>query len=656
MNREMLLQFLITAKDLASPVLTRTAEHIEAVNAAAKSGATVREYSENLGMMGAGALAAGGAMAAGLGYVLKPAIAMQAEMARVREAMRAGEDVAKDAAEAQKKAEELSAKGVISATELAEAYYNARMNGLKHTEALAAMNAGNNLTIATTRNAADAQAQLATTTRTLTTLNKLSGVGADELADQLAALQTRYAELDIGEVTSGLTYAMPVSRQAGIAVNEMNAALALLSMGGMHGEMAGTAYREMIAKLTTKDTLQPFIRKTKQGGLELADTMQALAASMANLTPLARTMRLKELGFNLRDVQGVNILIDRVSELKNVEADLNNSRGEAARLAGVRMSAADEQWANLQQNLDQLRESIGENLIPAVNRLIPRLTAGLQSLRGWVESNKGFVTLALKATALGAAILIPLGTIALPGASLAFIGSYVPVVLKFINPFNWWAAAVKTVTSAQILLNAAMDLNPVVLIVAGVVALGVAAYEMWKHWAAVKQFFKDWGVEVLGFIVAPWAMLPIEIYKHIDAIKSAAKSVAHAIASLFVGHSPIPEGPLHDLNLSREFVRTINPEPIMVAMRRMAMVTALAAPMMVGAGGAPANAAGGVAGGGVVIQHVTIAPRITLQGGGDPKALAREVVAALKSHNTELAKVLVDEIQREQARRNRRKF
>jgi TP901 family phage tail tape measure protein len=153
---------------------------------------------------------------------------------------------------------------VISATELAEAYYNnARMNGLKHTDALAAMNAGNNLTIATTRNAADAQAQLATTTRTLTTLNKLSGVGVNELGDQLAALQTRYAELDISEVTGGLTYAMPVSRAAGIVVPEMNAALAMLSMGGMHGEMAGTAYREMIAKLTTKDDLQPFL-KTNQ--------------------------------------------------------------------------------------------------------------------------------------------------------------------------------------------------------------------------------------------------------------------------------------------------------------------------------------------------------------------------------------------------------
>jgi TP901 family phage tail tape measure protein len=327
--------------------------------------------------------------------------------------MSPGEDTAKDAAEAQKKAEELSAKGVISATELAEAYYNARMNGLKHTDALAAMNAGNNLTIATTRNAADAQAQLATTTRTLTTLNKLSGVGVNELGDQLAALQTRYAELDISEVTGGLTYAMPVSRAAGIAVPEMNAALAMLSMGGMHGEMAGTAYREMIAKLTTKDDLQPFLKRTKQGGLELADTIQTIASSMANLSPLQRTMALKKLGFDLRDVQGMNILIDKVGELKSLEADLTNSRGEAERLAKVRMSAADEQWANLMNNLDLLRATVGETLLPLVNRIIPRLADGLKSMRGWAEANRGWVKWAAEAMAWGAAILIPLGAIAM---------------------------------------------------------------------------------------------------------------------------------------------------------------------------------------------------------------------------------------------------
>jgi len=80
---------------------------------------------------------------------------------------------------------------------------------------------------------------------------------------------------------------MPVSRQAGIQV--MNAALAMLSMGGMHGEMAGTAYREMIAKLTTDDKLTPFIQKTKAGGFDLAATLDALNASVGNLSPIAQT-------------------------------------------------------------------------------------------------------------------------------------------------------------------------------------------------------------------------------------------------------------------------------------------------------------------------------------------------------------------------------
>lgn len=251
-------------------------------------------------MMGAGALAAGGAMAAGLGYVLKPAIEMQSEMKRVEEAMSAGEDVAKHAAEAQKKAEELSAKGVISATELAESYYVARMNGMKHTDALVAMNAANDLTIATTKNAADAQAQLSSTTRTLTTLSKLSGAGMNELGDQLAAMQTRYAELDISEVTSGLTYA--IMAQTKMKVEEVNAALAELSMGGLHGGMAGEAFREMVMKLTTKDTLEPFIRLTKQGGFDLAATLDALYAKVGNLSPVAQTQALKALGFNLRDI------------------------------------------------------------------------------------------------------------------------------------------------------------------------------------------------------------------------------------------------------------------------------------------------------------------------------------------------------------------
>jgi hypothetical protein len=40
---------------------------------------------------------------------------------------------------------------------------------------------------------------------------------------------------------------------------------------------------------------------------------------------------------------------------------------------------------------------------------------------------------AAEAMAWGAAILIPLGAIAMLGASLAFIGSYLPVAMKLFN-------------------------------------------------------------------------------------------------------------------------------------------------------------------------------------------------------------------------------
>jgi hypothetical protein len=71
------------------------------------------------------------------------------------------------------------------------------------------------------------------------------------------------------------------------------------------------------------------------------------------------------------------------------------------------------------------------------------------------------------------------------------------------------------------------------------------------------QFIKSWGPAVLAALVAPWAMLPYEIIKHIDRIKDATSKVAHAIARFFVGHSPIPEGPLHNLSLAQTIATSL---------------------------------------------------------------------------------------------------
>jgi hypothetical protein len=101
-----------------------------------------------------------------------------------------------------------------------------------------------------------------------------------------------------------------------------------------------------------------------------------------------------------------------------------------------------------------------------------------------------------------------------------------------------------------------------------------------------------------------------------------------------LGHSPIPEGPLHDLNLGRDIARTIQPGPIVAAMRRVAMATAIAAPMMIGAG-APAMAARGAASGGVASINITVNYHVTA---GSPE----DFVKAARKHAEALTKILKD--------------
>jgi hypothetical protein len=126
--------------------------------------------------------------------------------------------------------------------------------------------------------------------------------------------------------------------------------------------------------------------------------------------------------------------------------------------------------------------------------------------------------------------------------------------------------------------------------------------------------------------------------------------IGSLIIDHFKGHSPPPLGPLHQLNrvnLVRTIADTMTPAPMLSAIRRVALVTALAAPMMVGAG-APALAAG-AGGAGIVVNY---SPNVTVKGGGDAAATRRAVMDALEADREWPLKV----IERATAKRSRTEF
>jgi len=110
----------------------------------------------------------------------------------------------------------------------------------------------------------------------------------------------------------------------------------------------------------------------------------------------------------------------------------------------------------------------------------------------------------------------------------------------------------------------------------------------------------------------------------------AIAHIAARIGRFVAGHSPIPEGPLHHLNLGRQIALSLDPGPVMLAARRIALVTAMAMPVMSG------GFAAGAAAGPIVVNY---SPTITIAG-ATPADARKAVLEALREHEYEFGKMV----------------
>lgn len=314
----------------------------------------------------------------------------------------------------------------------------------------------------------------------------------------------------------------------------------------------------------------------------------------------------------------------------------------------AQMTLLDHSWTNL-------KETLGKYVLPYLTTFVKKMSSAAHSMRMFAENHPWIAKIAIGLLAIAGAAA-GLGTV---GIALGVIGSGLKVI-------KMGAAITKVWTAAQWLLNAAMDANPIVLTIAAVVALGVAVYEIYEHWSAISAFFKGvWGKITKIFTEAyDWMKtaglnmmknLAAGILAGIEYPFKAIWHVAEKVGRIVIGHSPPPEGPLHDLNKVRiveTIAETLKPATALTAMRRTAAAMALAAPMafapMLAAPAAAAvltGSANGARGAAITIQ---VRQEIRIDGAiaGDD----RKLMATLRHHSEELAQI-IDERLRHRSRR-----
>jgi TP901 family phage tail tape measure protein len=644
--RDFLFGFKFLATDYVSPVLKSIETRIEKVNDQVKNTARWREAGTNLALVGAGFAAAGGAIAIGLMATVTAAGAMQTEMTHVRTAMNDGAATSIHLAQAQEMAEKTSVASGLAAKQEAQAYYIARSNMLDHAQAMSAVDVATKLTIGTTASLADAQSQLEPTTRLLTTVfqnygNKLRP--ADEqmahFADTMAKLQTQYAFKDIGEVNEAMSYAVPIAKIAGVSFNQTAAALALLSESGKHGAEAGTAFAEMVQKLSTGKKLHGMLVQNAQGGIDLGKTMDLLRSKVAGLSPIQEAQYLQQMGFTQRSIVGVSLLIDKTAQYRATVIDLNNSQGANAAAFAARQASMEIATGRLSAAWDVFKAKIGENLLGPVTSFTTKLTEAVVWMTAFATAHPQIVKFVVTFAAMGAALAIVVGgAIALVGGLLA-AGSFIGIG------------------------------GGVIAVIAGIgaaVALVGTAVAMW--WPQISGFFVSlWtgthnalvhmGDTINSFAASMFtggANLVIALAKGIwSAITFPARAIEAVVSKIssYLPHSPAKEGPLrslHRVRIVEELSRSIQPGPALLAMRRAAAAVAIAAPVMLSpmmAGPALAGSARGANGGSApIVVNITL----NLNGAAATPELRNELRG--------VARTLFDEIEREKTHRERREF
>ena len=246
--------------------------------------------------------------------------------------------------------------------------------GFSTDEILGATEATLNLAAATKSDLATAAAIAGATMRGF-------GMDANEMAriTDVMALSFSSSTLDMNKFSEAMKYVAPVSKIMKVSVEESTAALGILADNSIHGSMAGTNLRKVMAELT-KTTGKGF-----RESLEIVS--EKLNAASSDSEKLAIAQKL----VGNRAYGALQILADNRAELDNLTESLENSSEGYAKLAAeaqldnlngdiTKLGSAWEGFILSMEDGDGILSKIARGSIQALTFLTTALTEGFAEL------------------------------------------------------------------------------------------------------------------------------------------------------------------------------------------------------------------------------------------------------------------------------------
>lgn len=453
-----------------------------------------------LGKTGVVMAGAGVAIAAGLGLAIKAAAEFDKQLSAVKSVSGATE---KEMELVRAKALQLGRDTAFGAGEAAQAMFELSKAGLSTTDII------DGAADATVALAAAGEIDLAEAASIAAASMNQFNLEAEEsikVADLLSGAANSSAT-DVRSLGESLKYAGPFAAAAGVSIEDTVTAMAALADQGITGSMAGTAFRQMLIRL------QP----------ASADA----AAEMKNLGLLT-----EDGGSKFFTAEGKMKSMSEVSGLlQGAISGLSDEQRASAleTIFGARaMSSAIALAAKGTEGFDELAQSIGDTSAQEVAaEKLDNLSGSMTILQGSIETMlieagsplqdglKGIVDVLIKVVNWIANVSPEVQR--LIGIVAAGSAAFLVLVGTFLVAYN---ATVK-LKAAMTALRLALLANPIVLIIAGLVAFGAALVVAYNKSETFRKIVDGAFAALKGFVLPIIDSIRDGIGPMINAFKAA---------------------------------------------------------------------------------------------------------------------------------------
>ncbi len=294
---------------------------------------------------------------------------------------------------------------------------------------------------------------------------------------------------DMAQYFPALTAAYQGLGQTGVgAVADLAAGLQIARKGAGDAASAGSNLANILQKIASPATNKAF----EKMGVDLPKALKKAYSegktpleAIAELTNKTLKGDLSKLGYLFEDAQvqqGLRPLIQNMEEFRKIRAEASKAGGTTDRDFADRMKDSAEQSKQLKINATTLAITLGSQLLPTVNAVVKRANA----FATWIGDVANRYPNATKAIAVGAAAF----------AGLFFIlGGGAIVIAGLVAPFSALAFAAGALGIGMLpVIGIALG------VVAGIVAIGAAAYLIYANWGAISGWFAGvWNGIKAGF-------------------------------------------------------------------------------------------------------------------------------------------------------------